>query len=99
VVALVVPSFTAAAAIVAATDHVATLPASFVHRYGNAFGVREVTGTAPRLTVAIRLVWHDRTHDDPLMRVFRERATSVLRAERASRGDGTAARPRAKRRA
>lgn len=97
-VALVVPSFTAAAAIVGATDHVATLPASLVQRHGSAFGVREVRGTAPRLTIAIRLVWHDRTHDDPLMRRFRERVTSVLRAERASPGGATAARPRARRR-
>lgn len=39
-IALVVPSFTAAAANVGATDLVATLPESFVARFGATFGVR-----------------------------------------------------------
>jgi DNA-binding transcriptional LysR family regulator len=79
-VALAVPSFAAAAAIVAATNLVATLPQSFVERYGSSFGVRMLTPSAPRLTVAIKLSWHERTEHDPLMRNFREIVSSVLRA-------------------
>ena len=71
-VALVVPSFTSAAAIVAATDFVATLPESFVARFGVAFGVTKLAGTAPRLSVDIKLAWHERSAHDELMRVFRD---------------------------
>jgi DNA-binding transcriptional LysR family regulator len=71
-VALTVPTFTAAAAIVASTDFVATLPESFVARLGGTFGVRKLAEAAPALTVAIKLSWHERTDHDPLMRVFRD---------------------------
>jgi len=82
-VALVVPSFTAAAVIVAATDFVASLPESFVARFGAAFGVTKLAGTAPRHGVDIKLVWHERTADDSLMRVFRDVVENAVRASRA----------------
>ena len=69
---MTVPTFTAAAAIVASTDFVATLPESFVARLGETFGVQKLARSAPHLTVAIKLAWHERTEHDPLMRVFRE---------------------------
>jgi DNA-binding transcriptional LysR family regulator len=72
VVAVVVPSFIAAAAVVAKTDFVATLPVSLVETLGERFGLQVITGPAPRITTEIKLVWHERTHDDPAMRVFRE---------------------------
>jgi DNA-binding transcriptional LysR family regulator len=78
-VALVVPSFTAAAAMVATTDLVATLPESFVARYGRAFGIRKLAPSAPRVTTAIALGWHRRTHDDALMQVFRELVAATVR--------------------
>ena len=87
-VALVVPSFTAAAAIVAATDFVATLPESFVARFGEAFGVTKLAVSAPRLSVAIKLAWHERTAHDPLMRVFREIVETAVRGSRASKQAG-----------
>jgi len=71
-VALIVPSFTAAAAIVGETDFVATLPEKFVARFGRAFGVAKLAVSAPPLSIAIKLAWHERTEHDPLMRVFRE---------------------------
>jgi len=90
-VALTVPTFTAAAAIVASTDFVATLPESFVARLGETFGVRKLAQSAPHLVVPIKLAWHERTEHDPLMRVFREVVRSSVQG---LRGDA-----RAKRRA
>ena len=71
-VAVVVPSFIAAAAVVAQTDFVGTLPASLVEVLGERLGLRVVTAPAPRITIDIKLVWHDRTDDDPAMRAFRD---------------------------
>jgi DNA-binding transcriptional LysR family regulator len=77
-VAVVVPSFVAAIAIVAATDLVATLPASLVASHGERLGVRALDAAAPRITLQIKLAWHERTHDDPAMRAFRD---LVVRSE------------------
>jgi DNA-binding transcriptional LysR family regulator len=71
-VALVVPSFTAAAAVVAATDFVATLPTSLLKVLGERLGIRAVAVPVPPLTIAIKLAWHDRTDHDPALRAFRE---------------------------
>lgn len=76
-VALVVPSFTTAAAIVAVTDYVATLPASVTAVFGRPLGIRAVAAPVPKLSVAIKLAWHERTEHDPAMRAFRE---VILRA-------------------
>jgi DNA-binding transcriptional LysR family regulator len=62
----------AAAAVVAQTDFVGTLPASLVEVLGARLGLRVVTAPAPRITIDIKLVWHDRTDDDPAMRSFRD---------------------------
>ncbi|RUO92510.1 LysR family transcriptional regulator [Corallococcus sp. AB018] len=71
-VAMTVPSFLTAAAIVAATDLVATLPASLVAAQGARLGVRCVNAPVPAHTVKMALCWHDRTHADPAARYFRE---------------------------
>lgn len=71
-VAVVVPSFIAAAAVVAETDLVATLPASLVEVLGEPLGLRVLTAPAPRIALGIKLAWHERTHGDPAMRAFRE---------------------------
>jgi DNA-binding transcriptional LysR family regulator len=84
-VAIVVPSFTAAAAVVAETDHVATLPSSLVGVLGERLGLRVVSGPAPKVTTVIQLAWHDRTHDDPAMRAFRDVVTRATRASAARR--------------
>ena len=77
-VAVVVPSFIAAAAVVAQTDFVATLPASLVEVLGERLGLREIMAPAPRITIEIKLVWHERTLDDPAMRAFREVVARAL---------------------
>jgi DNA-binding transcriptional LysR family regulator len=70
-IAVVVPSFAAAAAVVAETDFVATLPATLVKAMGGRLGLR-LAGPAPTVESVIQLAWHQRTHDDPAMRAFRE---------------------------
>jgi DNA-binding transcriptional LysR family regulator len=81
-VALVVPSFVAAAAIVAETDFVATLPKSFVLRFAQTFRIRELTPSAPRVSVVVKLAWHERTEHDAAMRAFREVVAASVQASR-----------------
>jgi len=71
-VALVVPSFIAAAAVVARTDFVATLPTSLVDDLGERVGLRVIITPVPRITTEIKLVWHERTAKDLALRSFRE---------------------------
>ncbi|NRD52087.1 LysR family transcriptional regulator [Corallococcus sp. AB030] len=71
-VAMTVPSFLTAAAIVAATDLVATLPGSLVAAQGARLGVHCVNAPVPAHTVKMALCWHDRTHADPAARYFRQ---------------------------
>jgi DNA-binding transcriptional LysR family regulator len=71
-VALVVPSFIAAAAVVARTDFVATLPTSLVDDLGERVGLRMIITPVPRITTEIKLVWHERTANDLALRSFRE---------------------------
>jgi DNA-binding transcriptional LysR family regulator len=70
-VTAVVPTFTAAAAVAAATDLVATLPASLLAALGTSLGLRAVEGLVPVHTVTMALCWHERTHKDPAMSEFR----------------------------
>ena len=71
-IAVLVPTFTAAAAIVAATDLVASLPASLVAVLGPRLALRRIATPLAPLAMTINLVWHERTHEDPAARVFRE---------------------------
>lgn len=71
-VVAVVPSFVAAAALVAASDRVATLPESLVAALGGPLGLVVVRAAVPRVTSEIKLVWHERTSKDPAASAFRE---------------------------
>jgi DNA-binding transcriptional LysR family regulator len=84
-VALVVPSFVAAAAVVAATDLVATLPESFVEHLGETFGVGVLAPSAPRVSVKVKLAWHERTEHEASMRAFRELVAAAVRTSRRAR--------------
>ena len=68
-VALTVPSFAAAAAIVAETDLVTTLPASFVAAH--AARLRGVGTSLPEHSIEMALCWHERTHTDAAAIAFR----------------------------
>jgi DNA-binding transcriptional LysR family regulator len=70
-VALTVPSFAAAAAVVATTDLVATLPASLVTAHAARLGIRAVPAPLPEHTIEMALCWHERTHADPAAIAFR----------------------------
>ena len=71
-IAVVVPTFTAAAAIVASTDLVASLPASIVTVLGPRLALRRVATPLAPVTTTINLLWHERTHQDPALRAFRD---------------------------
>jgi len=75
VVALTVPSFTTAAAVVAATDLVATIPESLLAAHPD---LRAVNAPAPARVVQIALCWHDRTHTDPAAIGFRALVRAAL---------------------
>lgn len=79
-VAMTVPSFAAAAAVVASTELVATLPQSLVHAQGSRLGLMALAGAVPRHTVAIALCWHERTDADPAMAAFRALVRRALGA-------------------
>jgi DNA-binding transcriptional LysR family regulator len=70
-VSLTVPTFAAAAAVAAATDLVATLPASLFAVQGARLALRTVEGPVPVHTVTMALCWHERTHTDSAMSAFR----------------------------
>jgi DNA-binding transcriptional LysR family regulator len=67
-----VPTFTAAAAVVAGTDLVASLPASLVDVLGPRLALQRVTTPVSFGTTTINLLWHERTDQDPALRIFRE---------------------------
>lgn len=75
VVVMTVPSFTAAAALVAATDLVTTMPESLLDAHPN---LRAVAASVPAHAVEISLCWHDRTDADPAAREFRALVRSAL---------------------
>jgi DNA-binding transcriptional LysR family regulator len=77
-VTLTVPTFAAAAAVAAATDLVATLPASLLTVQGRHLGLRTIVGPVPVHTVPMALSWHDRTPTDPAMCAFRTLVRRVI---------------------
>jgi DNA-binding transcriptional LysR family regulator len=79
-IAVVVPTFTAAAAIVASTDLVASLPASLVEVLGPRLALRRVATPLAAAATTINLLWHERTHLDPAQRAFRELVAGAVRA-------------------
>jgi len=70
-VALVVPTFTAAAAVVARTELVASLPSSLVDVLGARLALRKIEAPLPPLASTINLLWHERTDRDPALAAFR----------------------------
>lgn len=92
-VTLMVATFAAAATVAAATDFVATLPASLLEVHAARLGLRRVQGPVPVHAVTMSLSWHERTHADPAMLAFRalvRRAILGKRPEETRRGPGVA---------
>ena len=71
-VAISVPTFSAAAAVVASTDLVATVPERFYAAVGKAMRLRTLPLPIPELTISTNLCWHARTQSDPLCAAFRD---------------------------
>ncbi len=81
-IAVVVPTFTAAAAIVAATDLVASLPDSLVDLLAPGFALRRLATPLAPIGTTLNLLWHDRTHQDPGLRAFRDLLAGLFRKSR-----------------
>jgi DNA-binding transcriptional LysR family regulator len=80
-IAVVAPTFTAAAAVAAGTDLVASLPDSLVDVLGPRLALRRVATPLAPIGATISLLWHERTDRDPALRAFRD-----LLAHAAGRG-------------
>lgn len=82
-VAVTVPTFAAAASVIANTDLLGGLPRRFVHLLGRALPLRVLDGPGPPFAFEMCLHWHERTHRDPAVIAFRELVTAALGERRA----------------
>jgi DNA-binding transcriptional LysR family regulator len=80
-VVVIVPTFSAAAEVVAASDLVTILPKSLFAAKGGKLGLRAVRAPIESDAIPIAMCWHDRTHGDPAARAFR----ALVRAQIAAR--------------
>ena len=71
-VVMTVPTFSAAAAVVSATDLVATVPASLFGVVGPLLRLRTLPAPIPPLPIVTNLCWHERTNADPAAAAFRD---------------------------
>lgn len=78
-VVMTVPSFTAAASVVASSDLVTSLPSSLFAVLRGPFRLGVVKGPVPPHAIAIALSWHERTHADPASAAFRDVVRRALR--------------------
>jgi len=83
-VAITVPTFSAAAAVVAATDLVATVPSSFYGALGQVMRLSTLPLPIPQLTIPTNMCWHARTHADATAAGFREIVRRAVADARAS---------------
>ena len=84
-VAITVPSFTAAAMVAASTDLVAGLPRRVVASLAKVADLVIVEAPLPVFRFTMQLVWHERTHLDPVAQLFRATITEALGAPRRKR--------------
>ena len=70
-IAVTVPSFAAAAEIVATSELVTMLPASFLAAKGSTLNLQRLSAPLPAHTMTISMCWHERTKNDPAARAFR----------------------------
>lgn len=69
---MTVPSFSAAAEVVAASNLVTMLPTSLLETKGAQLRLAALATALPTHAVQIAMCWHERTHGDPAARVFRQ---------------------------
>jgi DNA-binding transcriptional LysR family regulator len=78
-VAVVVPTFFAAAAVVAATDYLSGMPLRVARSLRRSLPIEVLTGPGPPLEFELGLHWHERTHKDPAAEAFRGLILEALR--------------------
>jgi DNA-binding transcriptional LysR family regulator len=84
-VVMTVPSFSAAAEVVAASDLVTMLPSSLLAARAACLGLRSLVTSLPRHTTKFAMSWHERTHADPAARAFRALVRNIVTEKRAKR--------------
>jgi DNA-binding transcriptional LysR family regulator len=92
-IAVVVPTFAAAAAVAASTDLVASLPDSLVNVLGPRLALRRVATPLAPIGTTINLLWHERTHQDPVLRAFRDLITGAAAGPRPAPRGAVSRRP------
>ena len=85
-VVITVPTFSAAAAVVAATDFVATVPMSLYVAMGHAMRLGTLPLPVPEMRIATNMCWHERTHADATAAGFRDIVRRAVTDARASVG-------------
>jgi DNA-binding transcriptional LysR family regulator len=83
-IVMTVPSFSAAAEVVAASDLVTMLPSSLLAAKGGSLGLRPLVTALLSHTTKFAMSWHERTHADPAARAFRTLVRSVVTEKRAA---------------
>lgn len=81
-VAATVPTFAAAATVVAATDLLAGMPRRAAVILARSLPLEVLRPPMPPLRFPMMLAWHERTHRDPAASYFRELIASALAASR-----------------
>lgn len=77
-VAMTVPSFVAAAEVVAQSDLVTMLPSSLFAVLAPRLALGVIRATLPKHATELSLCWHERTHLDPAARAFRAVVRGVV---------------------
>jgi DNA-binding transcriptional LysR family regulator len=77
-VVVTVPSFATAAEVVAGSDLVTMIPASFVATRGDALGLCALAAPLVARAIPVAMCWHERTHADPSARAFRDLVRGVV---------------------
>ena len=83
-IVMTVPSFSAAAEVVAATDLVTMLPSSLLAAKGASLGLRALVTSLPAHITKFAMSWHERTHADSAARAFRTLVRSIVTDKRRS---------------
>jgi len=78
-IAVTVPTFFAAACVVANTDLLSGMPLRVARSLEKSLGLQVLTGPAPPLRFEMALQWHLRTDQDPAVEAFRQVVRSVAR--------------------
>lgn len=77
-VVLIVPGFTAAAMSAATSDLAAAMPSRVAAKLAEGLPIRTARLPTPPMRMALQLVWHERTHQDPGAAFFRSLIVAAL---------------------